>query len=60
MTSVTGNALTMATGSVSIIADANITPDASPLTLTVNDASAITWSEIDPGANQTWVEIEPY
>jgi hypothetical protein len=60
VTSVTGNALTMATGSVSIIAEANVTPDATPLTITVKDATAITWSEIDPGANQTWVEIKPY
>ena len=60
VTSVTGNALTMATGSVSIIAEANVTPDATPLTITVKDATAITWSEIDPGVSNTWTEIKPY
>ena len=30
------------------------------LKIKVNDATAITWSEINPGASQTWVEIKPY
>ena len=50
----------MATGSVSIIAEANVTPDATPLTITVKDATAITWSEIDPNVSNTWTEIKPY
>jgi hypothetical protein len=25
-----------------------------------NDATAITWSEIDPGVSNTWTEIKPY
>ena len=56
---VTGNQLTLNTGSVTLIGKANVTPDATPLTITVKDATAITWSEIDPNTNSVWVEIDP-
>jgi hypothetical protein len=42
-----------------LIGKANVTPDATPLTITVKDATAITWSEIDPNTNSVWVEIDP-
>jgi hypothetical protein len=51
--------LTLNTGSVTLIGKANVTPDATPLTITVKDATAITWSEIDPNTNSVWVEIDP-
>ena len=56
---VTGNQLTLNTGSVTLIGKANVTPDATPLTITVKDATAITWSEIDPNTSSVWVEIDP-
>ena len=58
--SVTGNALTIGTGSVTITAAANVSPTGVPMTLTVNDPGIITWQPIDPGASQTWVNIDPY
>jgi hypothetical protein len=57
---VTGNALTIGTGSVTITADANVNPTGVPMTLSVNDPGIITWQPIDPGASQTWVNIDPY
>jgi hypothetical protein len=42
-----------------LIGKANVTPDATPLTITVKDATAITWSEIDPNTSSVWVEIDP-
>ena len=58
--SVTGNQLTIGTGSVTITAAANVSPTGVPMTLTVNDPGIITWQPIDPGASQTWVNIDPY
>ena len=58
--SVTGNQLTIGTGSVTITAAANVVPTGVPMTLTVNDPGIITWQPIDPGASQTWVNIDPY
>jgi hypothetical protein len=52
--------LTLSTGSVTITAAANVSPTGVPMTLTVNDPGIITWQPIDPGAAQTWVNIDPY
>ncbi len=35
-------------------------PQGAQVTLTVNDPGIITWQPIDPGASQTWVNIDPY
>ena len=43
-----------------ITAAANVSPTGVPMTLTVNDPGIITWQPIDPGASQTWVNIDPY
>ena len=58
--SVTGNQLTVSSGTVTITAAANVEPDATPLTLNVTSPGIITWNDIDPGASQVWVPIEPY
>jgi hypothetical protein len=64
-----GNPLTLGFGSISVTAAANVTPTATPFTLGVgtvtvtaaaNDPGIITWQPIDPGASQTWVNIDPY
>ena len=58
--SVSGNALTMATGTVTVTAAANVSVNGSPLTLATKDATAITWSAVVPGATMVWTPIEPY
>ena len=58
--SVSGNALTMATGTVTVTAAANVDVTGSGLTLATKDATAITWSAVVPGATMVWTPIEPY
>ena len=48
----------MATGSVTITADANIDPTAVDLTLATGEVAAITWSEIVPGVDMVWTPID--
>ena len=58
---VTGNnVLQITTGSVTITADANVIPTGSPIIVKAGVGSAITWSNIDPNANEVWTPIVPY
>ena len=53
------NNVVISSGSVTVTADANTEPSGIDLTLATGTAQAITWSEIIPGVNMTWVEIDP-
>ena len=53
------NALAISIGSATITGDANVTAVANALTLATGEVSAITWSEIIPGATMTWTPIDP-
>ena len=53
------NALAISIGSATITADANVSPTGSGLTLATGTLQAITWSEIDPDASQSWTNIDP-
>ena len=52
-----GNSLVISSGTVTITASAVIDPTNSTLTLASGTVSAITWSEIIPGATMTWTPI---
>ena len=54
-----GNSLVISSGTVTITASAVIDPTNSTLTLASGTVSAITWSEIIPGATMTWTPIDP-
>jgi hypothetical protein len=56
---VSGNALTLATGNVTVSGTALVEPNGSPLTLTTKEPGIITWNEIVPGANMVWTPIDP-
>ena len=53
-----GIELTLATGNVTITADANIDPTKVELALDTGEVSAITWSEIIPGVTMVWTPID--
>ena len=50
--------MTLATGNVTITADANIDPTKVQLALDTGEVSAITWSEIIPGVTMVWTPID--
>ena len=52
--------MTLATGNVTITADANISPTGSQLTLNTVEPGVITWNDIVPGATMVWTPIKPY
>ena len=52
-----GNSLVISSGTVTITAGAGIDPTGGSLTLASGTVSAITWSEIIPGATMTWTPI---
>ncbi len=52
-----GNSLVISSGTVTITASANVEPTGGSLTLASGTVSAITWSEIIPGATMTWTPI---
>jgi len=56
----TNNPLTLSTGTVIINAGANVIPTGLSLNLKSNNSNVITWNDIDPDANNVWVEIKPY
>ena len=56
---VTKNALAISIGSATITGNATVVPTGAALTLATGTVSAITWSEIIPGATMTWVPIDP-
>ena len=52
-----GNSLVISSGTVTITASAVVDPTKASLTLASGTVSAITWSEIIPGATMTWTPI---
>ena len=52
-----GNSLVISSGTVTITGTANVEPTGAGLTLATGTVSAITWSEIIPGATMTWTPI---
>ena len=53
------NQVILGTGTVSITADANVSPTGNALTLGTGTAQAITWSMIIPGVSMVWTPIDP-
>jgi hypothetical protein len=53
------NELVISTGTVTITADANVSSTGNALTLGTGTVSAITWSEIIPGATMIWTPVDP-
>ena len=53
----TGSQVVLGTGTVTITASAVVDPTKASLTLASGTVSAITWSEIIPGATMTWTPI---
>ena len=53
-----GNQVVISSGSVTISGGAVVDPTKSTLTLGTGTVSAITWSEIIPGATMTWTAID--
>jgi hypothetical protein len=52
-----GNSLVISSGTVTITGSAVVNPTKASLTLASGTVSAITWSEIIPGATMTWTPI---
>jgi len=52
--------LTLATGNVTITADAGVSPTGSSLSLDTVEPGVITWNDIVPGATMVWTPIKPY
>ena len=52
--------MTLATGNVTITADANLTLDGNALSLDTVEPGVITWNDIVPGATMVWTPIKPY
>ena len=53
-----GNQVVISSGTVTITASANVDPTKASFTLSTGTVSAITWSEIIPGATMTWTAID--
>ena len=53
-----GNQVVISSGSVTITGSAVVDPTKSTFTLGTGTVSAITWSEIIPGATMTWTAID--
>lgn len=52
-----GNSLVISSGTVTITGSAVVNPTKASLTIASGTVSAITWSEIIPGATMTWTPI---
>jgi hypothetical protein len=50
--------MTLTTGTVTITADASVTPTGQPITLASGTINAIVWQNIDPNASQVWTPID--
>ncbi len=55
---VTGQALASSIGSVTINGAANITVSGIGLTANIGSVNVTAWSEIDPGVNNVWTEVD--
>ena len=58
---VTGNGLTLSQGTPTYTLSATVSHDGSGVTGSTGaaDVNVITWNAIDPGATQTWTNIDP-
>ena len=58
---VTGSAVTVASGTPTYIISATVSPTGSAVTVSTGaaDVNVITWNAIDPDASQTWTNIDP-
>ena len=58
---VTGSAVTVSSGTVTFTISGSVSPTGSAVTVSTGaaDVNVITWNVIDPGATQTWTNIDP-
>ena len=58
---VTGSGVTISQGTPTYTLSATVSPDGSGVTVSTGaaDVNVITWNVIDPGATQTWTNIDP-
>ena len=58
---VTGSGVTVSMGTVTFTISGSVSPDGSGITVSTGaaDINVITWNPIDPGATQTWTNIDP-
>ena len=59
--SVTGSGVTLSMGTCTYTISGSVSPDGSGVTVSTGaaDVNVITWNAIDPGATQTWTNIDP-
>ena len=50
--------MTLTTGTVTITADASVSPTGTPITLASGTINAIVWQNIDPDADGVWTPID--
>ena len=55
----TGNQINAAIGNVQVDLNTPVNVTGNQINLATGTVSVISWSIIDPGANQTWVPIDP-
>ena len=58
---VTGSGVTISMGTVTFSISGSVIPTGSKVTISTGaaDINVITWNPIDPGATQTWTNIDP-
>jgi hypothetical protein len=58
---VTGSAVTVSSGAVTVTVGATVVVTGSEVTVSTGaaDVNVITWNAIDPDASQTWTNIDP-
>ena len=58
---VTGSGVTTSSGTPTYTISATVSPDGSGVTVSTGaaDVNVLTWNAIDPGASQTWTNIDP-
>ena len=58
---VTGSGVTISQGTPTYAISATVSPTGSAVTVSTGaaDVNVITWNIIDPGASQTWTNIDP-
>ena len=58
---VTGSGVTVSMGTCTYTISGSVSPDGSGVTVSTGaaDVNVLTWNAIDPGASQTWTNIDP-
>ena len=58
---VSGSGVTCSMGTCTYSISGSVSPDGSGVTISTGaaDVNVITWNAIDPGATQTWTNIDP-